>query len=228
MAITKKDKGEIIQEYRLAKNQPEQIGILAELYGTNTSEIRCILADAGAYDITPPIIGTAAKRIIVDGLTFGGLRNYYKAFAGYDAKNAKKVFKDFVHKPWPTAEGIIPIEVADLQQIRDLAEEAIEAADARTKGPKKKQQEDLAPAPCVVREPFTAEQAGLLIAGLIALISEQDATRKQLDHEITVKQEQCKKLMEECDERMRDIAELDAKIAEGRALLEQLKEETNA
>lgn len=225
MAITKKDKGEIVQAYRLAKNQPEQINIAAELYGTNTSEIRCILADVGVYEITPDIIANASRRIIEDGLTFGGLRNYYKAFSGYDAKNAKKVFKDYAHQPWPTTSE--PEECNDLQSVREWAASALMAADARAKSPKKKPQ-DLAPAPCVVREPFTAEQNGLLIAGLIALISEEDATRRQLDHEITAKQEQCKKLMEECDERMREIAELDAKIAEGRALLEQLKEETNA
>lgn len=226
MAITNKDKGEIVQEYRLAKDKPEQINILAELHATNTAEIRRILATANAYEITPDIIASAAHRIIDDGLTFGALRNYYKQFTGYDARNAKKVFKDFAYRAWPDTDD--PVECNELPVIQKLAEEAIAAADARVKNREKKPQQDLAPAPCVAREPFTPEQAGLLIAGLIALISEQDATRKQLDFEITAKQEQCKKLMEECDDRMREIAELDAKIAEGRALLEKLKEETNA
>lgn len=222
-AIDKQTRSEIVQEYRLAKDKPEQINILAELHATSTAEIRRILATAGAYEITPDIIASAAHRIIDDGLTFGALRNYYKQFSGHDARNAKKVFKDFAYKAWPETDD--PVEANDLPVIQKLAEEAIAAADARVKAPKKKQHQDLAPAPCVAAAPFTDEQAGMLIAGLLSLIAEQEARRSQMNYEITQKQRKANDLITEAEALTVDLLELDHKINEGKMLLARLEQE---
>jgi len=222
-AIDKQTRSEIVQEYRLAKDKAEQINILAELYATNTAEIRGILAAADAYEITPDIIANAAHRIIDTGLTFGALRNYYKQFSGHDARRAKKVFKDFVYKAWPETED--PAECHDLPYIQKLAEQAIVAADARVKGPKKKQHQDLAPAPCVAAAPFTDEQAGMLIAGLISLLAEQEARRSQMNYEITQKQRKANDLITEAEALTVDLLELDRKINEGKMLLDRLEQE---
>ena len=219
--IDKQTRSEIVQEYRLAKNKPEQISILAELYATTTAEIRCILAAAGAYEIEPLTLAKAAQRIINDGLTFGGLRNYYKEFTGHDAKQAKKVFKDFAHKTWPED----PSECNDLKNIQELVTIALDVADTRAKNRERKPRQDLAPAPCVAAAPFTDEQAGMLIAGMLSLLAEQEARRSQMNYEITQKQRKANDLITEAEALTVDLLELDRKINEGKMLLDRLEQE---
>lgn len=224
MKLDKQTKSEIVQEYKLAKNKPEQISILADLYATNTSEIRGILAAAGVYEIEPVTLAKAAQRIINDGLTFGGLRNYYKEFTGHDAKQAKKVFKDFAHKTWPED----PSECNDLKNIQELVTIAIETADTRAKNRERKPRQDLAPAPCAAAAPFTDEQAGMLIAGLISLLAEQEARRNQMNYEITQKQRKANELINAAEQQTAELLELDRQIGEGKALLDRLEQEQNA
>ncbi len=226
MKLDKQTKSEIVQEYRLAKNKPEQISILADLYATTTAEIRRILAAAGVYEIDPGTIASAAHRIIDDGLTFGGLRNYYKAFSNHDAKQAKKVFKDFAHQTWPPEPD--PMEVEHLNVIKELAAEALDVADTRAKNREKKQRQDLAPAPCAAAAPFTDEQAGMLIAGLISLLAEQEARRNQMNYEITQKQRKANELISAAEQQTAEMLELDRQIGEGKALLDRLEQEQNA
>lgn len=224
MKLDKQTKSEIVQEYKLAKNKPEQISILADLYATSTAEIRGILAAAGVYEIDPETMAAAAHRIIDDGLTFGGLRNYYKAFSNHDAKQAKKVFKDFAHKTWPED----PSECNDLKNIQELVEEAIATADTRAKNRERKPRQDLAPAPCAAAAPFTDEQAGMLIAGLISLLAEQEARRNQMNYEITQKQRKANELISAAEQQTAELLELDRQIGEGKALLDRLEQEQNA
>lgn len=224
MKLDKQTKSEIVQEYKLAKNKPEQISILADLYATNTAEIRGILAAAGVYEIEPVTLAKAAQRIINDGLTFGGLRNYYKEFTGHDAKQAKKVFKDFAHKTWPED----PSECNDLKNIQELVTIAIETADTRAKNRERKPRQDLAPAPCAAAAPFTDEQAGMLIAGLISLLAEQEARRNQMNYEITQKQRKANELISAAEQQTAELFELDRQIGEGKALLDRLEQEQNA
>lgn len=224
MILDKQTKSEIVQEYKLAKNKPEQISILADLYATNTAEIRGILAAAGVYEIEPVTLAKAAQRIINDGLTFGGLRNYYKEFTGHDAKQAKKVFKDFAHKTWPED----PSECNDLKNIQELVTIAIETADTRAKNRERKPRQDLAPAPCAAAAPFTDEQAGMLIAGLISLLAEQEARRNQMNYEITQKQRKANELINAAEQQTAELLELDRQIGEGKALLDRLEQEQKA
>lgn len=226
MKLDKQTKSEIVQEYKLAKNKPEQISILADLYATSTAEIRRILAAAGVYEIDPGTIAAAAHRIIDDGLTFGGLRNYYKAFSNHDAKQAKKVFKDFAHQTWPPEPD--PLEVEHLNAIKELAAEALDVADTRAKNREKKPRQDLAPAPCAAAAPFTDEQAGMLIAGLISLLAEQEARRNQMNYEITQKQRKANELIDAAEQQTAELLELDRQIGEGKALLDRLEQEQNA
>lgn len=222
MAIDKKAIGDIISEYKLAKNRIQQIDILAELYATNTATIRGILYDAKVYEITPAIIASAAHRIIEEGVSFGSLRNYMKAFNGYDAKNAKKVFKDYAFKPWPETEE--PEETNDIKNIQELVKDALEIADARAKHGGRKPQQDLAPAPCVAAKPFTDAQAGLLIAGMMSLLAEQEALEKQMKFDIENMQKKAGLLISAAEEKTKALMDLEAKISEGRMLLDQLKE----
>ena len=169
--IEKKDKGEIAQEYKLAKDRIEQIQTLSELYAVPTATIRGVLSERGVYEITPEVIEKAADAICNKGLTFGALRNNYKAFMGHDAKAAKKVFKDYVFSPWAGAETpeSPAAAVVELQRIREKAAAALAAADERIKNRgNRNEKKDLAPAPAVVAKPFTDEQAGLPVDFLAA------------------------------------------------------------
>lgn len=227
--IEKKDKGEIAQEYRLAKDRIEQIQTLSELYAVPTATIRGVLSERGVYEITPEIMEKAADAICSRGLTFGALRNNYKAFMGHDAKAAKKVFKDYVFAPWAGAETPESPAIAaeELERIREKAAAAIKAAEERwhQRGPRDKQ--DIAPAPAAAAQPFTDEQAGLLIAGLLSLLAEQEARAKQWSGEIEELQHRAAALLETADANIIRLNELQSEIAKGRALLELLREQTN-
>ena len=228
--IEKKDKGEIAQEYRLAKNRIEQIQTLSELYAVPTATIRGILAERGVYEITPWIMEKAADAICNKGLTFGALRNNYKAFMGHDAKAAKKVFKDFAFAPWAgaeTPESPTP-EAVTLQRIREKAAAALAAADERIKNRwNRNDKQDLAPAPAAAAAPFTDEQAGLLVAGLLSLLAEQEARAKQWSGEIEELQQRAAALIKTAEANIIRLNELRTEIAKGRALLELLREQTN-
>lgn len=228
--IEKKDKGEIAQEYKLAKDRIEQIQVLADLYAVPTATIRGVLAERGVYEITPEIMEKAADAICNKGLTFGALRNNYKAFMGHDAKAAKKVFKDYVFSPWAGAETpeSPAAAVVELQRIREKAAAALAAADERIKNRgNRNDKQDLAPAPAAAAAPFTDEQAGLLVAGLLSLLAEQEALKKQMEHEINTKHKETEKLINDAQEQIKKMQELEATIAKGRALLEQLREQTS-
>lgn len=228
--IEKKDKGEIAQEYKLAKDRIEQIQTLSELYAVPTATIRGVLAERGVYEITPEVMEKAADAICNKGLTFGALRNNYKAFMGHDAKAAKKVFKDYVFSPWSGAETpeSPAAAVVELQRIREKVEAALAAADERIKNRgNRNDKQDLAPAPAAAAAPFTDEQAGLLIAGLLSLLAEQEARAKQWSGEIEELQHRAAALIETADANIIRLNELQSEIAKGRALLELLREQTN-
>ena len=228
--IEKKDKGEIAQEYKLAKDRIEQIQTLSELYAVPTATIRGVLSERGVYEITPEVIEKAADAICNKGLTFGALRNNYKAFMGHDAKAAKKVFKDYVFSPWAGAETpeSPAAAVVELQRIREKAAAALAAADERIKNRgNRNEKQDLAPAPAVVAKPFTDEQAGLLVAGLLSLLAEQEARAQQWQGEVDELQQRAAALLNAADAKIQQLNELRAEIAKGRALLEQLREQTS-
>ena len=213
--IDKKAEGEIVQEYRLAKDRLEQISILAELYAVPTARIRGILYAGGVYEIGPADIEAAADKVI-KGAHFGNLRNYYKAFAGHDTKSAKKVFNDYIYMPWGAAN-------AEAQKKTVLmANEALDASAQRSanKGrPKKATPEPPAAAPL-----FTDEQAGMLVAGLLMVIAEQEARAKLWAQEIDQMHAEAEDIINKAHEKVEILQELQADIARGRALLEQVKQ----
>ena len=219
--INEKDKGEIAQEYRLAKDKEEQIQILAQLYAVPAGEIRGILYDRQLFPIGAKEIIKGAEKII-EGLTFGGLRNYFKAFAGLDTKQAKKIFKDFSHCQWG-------FDTDNVGEALAKCENALKAATERSlrKGPRRKTEQtpELVPAPAAAAQPFTDMQAGIMIAALISLVTEKEFLRDQMNKDIEDLHKRAQALLDEGDAKLQEVNKLEAEIATGRQLLEQLREQ---
>lgn len=213
--IDKKAEGEIIQSYRLAKDKIEQVSILSELYAVPTARIRGILYAGGVYEIGPYAIEAAADRIL-KGASFGALRNYQKAFAGHDTKSAKKIFNDYIYMPWGA-------ENAEAQKKTVLmANEALEASAQRNanKGRQKKE----TPEPPAAEPMFTDEQAGMLIAGMMMVLTEQEARAQQWSDEIERLHTTAAEIIDKAEKKVNSLNELRAEIAKGRDLLEQVKQ----
>ena len=73
-------------------------------------------------------------------------------------------------------------------------------------------------------KPFTDAQAGLLIAGMMSLLAEQEALEKQMKYDIENMQKKAGFLISAAEEKTNALLDLEAKISEGRMLLDQLKE----
>lgn len=216
--ISEKEKGEIRQSYRLAKDKEEQIQVLAELNATDAATIRGICYEGGCYPIGPDEIIQAANKIIEKNLSFGEVRNYGAAWKDFGARQAKKIFKDFCYKPWGNWE--------DPDKIEQAAQLAGKALDKRKKAfdleyhkPK-----EILPAPAAAAASFTDEQAGILIAGLLSLLAEQRAQEAALAHRIDLKHEQAKQLLQSAEDDTEELNRLTAEIARGKMLLDQLQE----
>lgn len=220
--IEEKDKGLIVQNYKLAKDKENQVAIEAELHGVDTATIRGLLWDAGAYPIGSVQIEDAANKIMELGITFGALRNYMKAFQNINAKTAKKIFKDYVYKPW--SEGFPP---TGNSYCRELAQKALDARKEKHYGNGHPKQ-DLVPAPAVAAKPFTDAQAGLMVAALISLVTEKEFLRDQMKQDVNDLHANAKELLDLAESKMADINKIEEDIAEGKSLLEQLKEQVNA
>ena len=218
--INEKERGEVVQNYRLAKNKEEQVVIESEIHGVGSEVIRGILWDAGVYPIGPVQIGDASKKIIELGITFGALRNYMKAFMDVGARTARKIFKDYIYRPWGDA-----VTTAAGERYTDLAQRALDQNKERHFGNGHPKQ-DLVPAPAVAAKPFSDEQCGLLIAGLLSLIGEKKAQRDLMNATVTKKQEDANKLLNEADICMQKMQELEKEIAEGEQLLTELRDLT--
>lgn len=219
--IEEKDKGLIVQNYKLAKDKENQVAIEAELHGVDTATIRGLLWDAGAYPIGPAEIEKAATKVL-NGVTFGEIRNHMKAFQNIDAKTAKKIFKDYAYKPW--GEGFPPTKDS---RYRELAQKALDARKEKHYGNGHPKQ-DLVPAPAVAAKPFTDAQAGLMVAALISLVTEKEFLRDQMQKDVNDLHANAKELLDLAESKMADINKIEEDIAEGRGLLEQLEEQVNA
>ena len=218
--ISEKERGEIVQNYRLAKNKEEQVVIESEIHGVGSEVIRGILWDAGAYPIGPVQIGDAANKIMELGITFGALRNYMKAFMDVDARTARKIFKDYVYRPWGDA-----VTTAAGVKYTDLAQMALENTKERHFGNGHPKQ-DLVPAPAAAAKPFSDEQCAMLVAGLVSLIGEKKAQRDLMNATVKKKQEDAAKLLTEADICLQEMQKLEREIAEGEQLLTELRDFT--
>lgn len=216
--IEEKDKGLIVQNYRLAKDKENQVSIEAELHGVGPEVIRGLLWSAGVYPIGPVHIGEAARKIIENGVRFSDLRNYFKAFRDMDAKTARKIFKDYVYRPW----GEEKVN-ADEVKFTELAQKALDSSKERHFGNGHPKQEYV-PAPAAAARPFTDTQAGLLIAALISLVTEKEFLRDQMKKDVDDLQANAKELLDLADAKLKDIAQVEQDITEGRQLLDELKE----
>lgn len=215
--FTDVERGEICAEYRMAKDQEEQVIILSELYATSTADIRSALYAGGEYKIGPEEIKDAAERIL-GGLNFGSLRNYKKAFAGIDAKTAKKIFKDFVYMPWGSDLGEDP----KIEEARQAAAAALEAARQPGAQPKAKKPEAVNPPLTDPAREFAPEEVTLLVNGLLSIQAQDLALETQLRFEIEKKHQEAAAILQEAEERMADLREIEARIAQGRVLLQRL------
>lgn len=216
--IEDKDKGLIVQNYRLAKDKENQVSIEAELHGVGPEVIRGLLWDAGVYPIGPGNIREAALKIIENGVRFSDLRNYFKAFRDMDAKTARKIFKDYVYRPWGRANenGVVVVKYTE------LAQKALDSSKERHFGNGHPKQ-DLVPAPAAAARPFTDTQAGLLIAALISLVTEKEFLRDQMKKDVDDLQANAKELLDLADAKLKDIAQVEQDITEGHQLLDELK-----
>lgn len=218
--ISEKERGEIVQNYRLAKNKEEQVVIESEIHGVGSEVIRGILWDAGVYPIGPVQIGDAANKIIELGITFGALRNYMKAFMDVDARTARKIFKDYIYRPWGDA-----VSTAAGVKYTNLAQMALENTKERHFGNGHPKQ-DLVPAPAAAAKPFSDEQCAMLVAGLVSLIGEKKAQRDLMNATVKKKQEDAAKLLTEADICLQEMQKLEREIAEGEQLLTELRDLT--
>lgn len=224
--IEDKDKGLIVQNYRLAKDKENQVSIEAELHGVGPEVIRGLLWEAGVYPIGPGNIREAALKIIENGVRFSDLRNYFKAFRDMDAKTARKIFKDYIYRPWGVANGRRVETLSDNAagvEYTELAQKALDSSKERHFGNGHPKQ-DLVPAPAAAARPFTDTQAGLLVAALISLVTEKEFLRDQMKKDVDDLQANAKELLDLADAKLKDIAQVEKDIAEGRQLLDELKE----
>lgn len=218
--ISEKERGEIVQNYRLAKNKEEQVVIESEIHGVGPEVIRGLLWEAGAYPIGPGNIREAALKIIENGVRFSDLRNYFKAFHDMDAKTARKIFKDYIYRPWGVAN-----ENAAGVKYTELAQKALDSSKERHFGNGHPKQ-DLVPAPAVAAKPFSDEQCAMLVAGLVSLIGEKKAQRDLMNATVKKKQEDAAKLLTEADICLQQMQKLEKEIAEGEQLLTELRDLT--
>lgn len=117
---------EIAQSWRLAKNREDQIKVLANLCSCDTSTIRARLWYAQEPGSIGPLdILAAAEKLTSPASkcnTFGALRNYLKSWEGIGGKEAKKIFKDWLHRPWGTEE----LEAWDIEATQKKAAAALD------------------------------------------------------------------------------------------------------
>ena len=130
---------EIAQSWRLAKDREEQIKVLANLNCCDTAKIRARLwysQEPGS--IGPLEIMAAAEKLLSKESkcnSFGLLRNYLKSWAGYSGKEAKKIFKDWLHRPWGTEE----MEAWNVEETQKAAAQALDTKRVEQQEPKKTQ-----------------------------------------------------------------------------------------
>ena len=128
---------EIAQSWRLAKDKEEQIKVLANLNCCDTAKIRARLWYAKEPGSIGPLeIMAAAKKLLSSESkcnSFGFLRNYLKSWSGISGKEARKIFKDWMHRPWGTEE----MEAWNVDETMKAAGQALDQKRVEQQEPKK-------------------------------------------------------------------------------------------
>ena len=128
---------EIAQSWRLAKDKEEQIKVLANLNCCDTAKIRARLWYAKEPGSIGPleIMAAAEKLLSTESKcnSFGFLRNYLKSWSGISGKEARKIFKDWMHRPWGTEE----MEAWNVEETMKAAAQALDQKRVEQQEPKK-------------------------------------------------------------------------------------------
>lgn len=128
---------EIAQSWRLAKDKEEQIKVLANLNCCDTAKIRARLWYAKEPGSIGPLeIMAAAEKLLSNESkcnSFGFLRNYLKSWSGISGKEARKIFKDWMHRPWGTEE----MEAWNVEETMKAAAQALDQKRVEAQEPKK-------------------------------------------------------------------------------------------
>lgn len=128
---------EIAQSWRLAKDKEEQIKVLANLNCCDTAKIRARLWYAKEPGSIGPLeIFAAAEKLLSNESkcnSFGFLRNYLKSWSGISGKEARKIFKDWMHRPWGTEE----MEAWNVEETMKAAAQALDQKRVEAQEPKK-------------------------------------------------------------------------------------------
>lgn len=128
---------EIAQSWRLAKDKEEQIKVLANLNCCDTAKIRARLWYAKEPGSIGPleIMAAAEKLLSTESKcnSFGFLRNYLKSWSGISGKEARKIFKDWMHRPWGTEE----MEAWNVEETMKAAAQALDQKRIEAQEPKK-------------------------------------------------------------------------------------------
>lgn len=192
---------EIAQSWRLARDKEDQIKVLADLNRCSTAKIRARLFAANEPGSIGPVdIMQAAEKLNGDSKcnNFGSLRNYLKRWAGISGKEAKKIFKDWVHEPW----GYEELEAWDIEETRKAADEALQ---------KKPEKVTIKNVPAeAVRTVFTELERA---AELEALGCMKETITKQIiegEESVRVLREQLKEFDNELEQLRNKLALLDA------------------
>lgn len=176
--IDKKDAGLIAQDIRLAKDKEEQIRIEAQLYATDTTEIRRIAYEAGAYKVGPAEVKRALEILQQGGKnhTLGTLRLWMAAFKNCSSKDVKRILRDYRQKPWadpiPDEEFRKALDKDKEEEERDMAAEVTK----ETPEPKKEEKASVA-------QGFSQEETKLILYGLTGLFTEKEAEWRKLKKE---------------------------------------------
>lgn len=107
--LNEQQKMEVKKAYRDAKGKPEQIRILAQLYGTTTCEIRHILYDAGVYPIDAEVIRRIDLYLNKKGASFGSIRNWIHIMSDYGATDVRELIADWNTHPWGMDKFVVSV-----------------------------------------------------------------------------------------------------------------------
>lgn len=231
MRISKEEAGLIVQNYRLAKNREEQIKIEAELFATDTAEIRGILYRAGAYNIGHDEIKRALQILKQGGKnrTLGTLRSWLAGFKTCSAKEARRILLDYKQRPWaepiPDAEFIEALHIYKIGEKKDkgMAEKTKEILVEETKpAPEEENRREPQAEKDAVAHGFSQEEQKLIFYGLTGLYVEKEAVWRKLQKEADHKRQKMETAQREYNEVKNQEDMAAAELAKLEALINRI------
>ena len=206
--IDKKDYGLIVQDYRLAKDQEQQVLIMSQTYATSTAEIRKIIYDAGKYRIGRQEIVRALEILQEGGKNhqLSNIRNWLAPFKLCGAKMVKRILDDYREHPWAEP---IPDE-----WFQKAFYSTNEKKDEQPEKPKRAKQE---------RKEFDKRENRLIVCGLNCLIANRVKMQEQMIGIMKELQEKLQKAQREYEDFSKQKSVLDGEIEELRTLVGRMR-----